>query len=68
MKSKVLYGDAINGMNEKYLQTCEQIIEQVRDNPVSTEPDEPFFFGTDGSSWSIQEIADMAGITLTGGN
>ena len=62
MKKKVVYHDIINGESTSY--TYEEMLEQVRENPVSTSPDGDFFFGSDGSSFSCQQVADILQIEL----
>lgn len=56
------YYDIINGNSHPY--TWEEVLDTVRENPYSNNPDENFFFDEDNVGYSCQEIADILGIEL----
>lgn len=60
---KTTYQDAVNGSNHIY-NNLEEIAESIAENPETTDPDVIFFYGSDGTEYSVREIANMFNITL----
>ena len=52
---KTTYQDAINGSNHIY-NTLEEVAESIAENPETTDPDDIFFYGSDGTEYSVREI------------
>jgi len=46
----------------------EDVLAQVKENPFSTNPDESVIFGSDGTEYSIKDIADILNIKLQDNN
>ena len=60
-----IFFDAINGTDRPM--TGLEVLQQVKDNPHATDPDEPYFFTGKGNNeigYSVQEIADILQIEL----
>jgi hypothetical protein len=55
----VTYQDAINGSD--YIYSWDDVLETVASNPHYSD-NEPFFFGSDGSEYTVQDILDILGI------
>jgi len=59
MKKQIMYADTVNG---KFDMTYEQMLQQVRENPIFTDPDEVAFVGTDGVEYTGSDLLDMLGL------
>ena len=59
MNHEIRYADAING---NFDMSWQEVLATVQENPFSTQPDEPFFFGGNGDSFTIGQILSLLGI------
>ena len=59
MKKQIMYADTVNG---KFDQTYEEMLQQVRENPIFSEPNEVAFEGTDGVEYTGTDLLEIVGM------